>query len=144
MVWLDLCNITTARLSKKLDLQRYGPCKVIQKIGSQAYCLELLAGLQVHNVFHVSLLCKHSVREGINSTAHHLIREAPEELRKYQVQSIVNSIKDGQKIFYHIQWQGYGEDDDTWEPIINIKHLYKKLYEFHKANLGKLGIRKFT
>ena len=45
LVWLDLCNITMACPSKKLDLWRYGPYKVIQKIGSQAYCLELPAGL---------------------------------------------------------------------------------------------------
>ena len=144
LVWLDLRNITTARPSKKLDLRRYGPCKVIQKIGSQAYRLELPAGLQVHNVFHVSLLRKHSAREGVDSTAHHPIREAPEELRKYQVQSIVDSMKDGRKIFYRVQWQGYGEDDDTWEPIANVRHLRKKLHEFHKANPGKPGIREFT
>ena len=45
LVWLDLCNIIMACPSKKLDLRRYGLCRVIQKIGLQAYCLELPAGL---------------------------------------------------------------------------------------------------
>jgi hypothetical protein len=54
LVWLDLRNITSVRPSKKLDLRRHGPCKVVQIVGSQAYRLELPVGLDVHHVFHVS------------------------------------------------------------------------------------------
>jgi hypothetical protein len=69
--------------SKKLDLQRFGPYRVIQKIGLQAYCLKLPVGLQIHNVFHVSLLREHSAREGIDSSAHYPICKAPDKHRKY-------------------------------------------------------------
>jgi hypothetical protein len=75
LVWLDLRNITSVRPSKKLDLRRYGPC-VVQKVGSQAYRLELPVGLNIHNVFYLSLLRKTLCRE-------------------YQVHSIVDSMKDG-------------------------------------------------
>jgi len=40
-VWLEGQNITTDRPSKKLDDKRYGPFKVIKKIGKAAYKLEL-------------------------------------------------------------------------------------------------------
>jgi hypothetical protein len=33
LVWLDFCNVTIVYPSKKLDLQRFGPYRVIQKIG---------------------------------------------------------------------------------------------------------------
>jgi transposase InsO family protein len=143
LVWLDLRNITSVRPSKKLDLRRHGPCKVIQKVGSQAYRLELPAGLNVHNVFHVSLLRKHHALGGVDSSAHHPLRQAPDEHREYQVHSIVDSMKDGRRILYRVHWQGYDQNDDTWEPVASVRHLRRKLHEFHRSNPDKPGIREF-
>ena len=42
----------------KLFPKYYGPYKVLQKIGTMAYKLELLASSRVHPVFHVSCLNK--------------------------------------------------------------------------------------
>ena len=42
----------------KLTPKYYGPYKVLQKIGSMAYMLELLATSRVHPIFHVSSLKK--------------------------------------------------------------------------------------
>ena len=42
----------------KFSPKYYGPYKVLQKIGTMAYKLELLASSRVHPVFHVSCLKK--------------------------------------------------------------------------------------
>jgi hypothetical protein len=40
---------------------------VIKRIGKSTYHVELLAGLQVHNVFHVSMLCEHQEIDSLNT-----------------------------------------------------------------------------
>mgnify|MGYP003623167012 CR=1 FL=1 len=55
-VWLSTKNIHTQRQSKKLDHKMIGPFKVLQKVGYNAYKLELLPSIKIHNVFHLSLL----------------------------------------------------------------------------------------
>src|SRR5205814_8373322 len=55
-VWLNVQNIKTQRPSKKLDWKRLGPYTITERIGTQAYCLELPTWMKIHPVFHVSLL----------------------------------------------------------------------------------------
>ena len=47
-----------AKKDNKLSPKYYGPDKVLQKIGTTIYKLELLASSQVHPIFHVSCLKK--------------------------------------------------------------------------------------
>ena len=56
-VWLNSRNIWTQRPSRKLDNKWIGSFNVLELIGKLACCLELPETLQIHPVFHVSLLC---------------------------------------------------------------------------------------
>src|SRR5712675_327120 len=67
-VWLEGKNIKRPYDSPKLSPKRYGPFKVVAKISSVAYKLQIPATWQVHDVFHASLLTpyKETVEHGKN------------------------------------------------------------------------------
>ena len=56
MVWLLPHNIKTTRPSKKLDYKKIGTFKILAKIGTRAYKLDLQASMAIHKTFHISLL----------------------------------------------------------------------------------------
>jgi hypothetical protein len=57
-VYLLQRHIKTKRSSKKLDHKKLGPFKILKKIGTLNYKLQLPTTIRIHPVFHVSLLEK--------------------------------------------------------------------------------------
>ena len=55
-VWLIPRNIWTTRPAKKLDYKKLGPFRILAKIGTKAYRLDLPNLMKVHPTFHISLL----------------------------------------------------------------------------------------
>ena len=62
MVYLKVKRFQQQRFSttitSKLNPKYYGPFPIIAKVGEVAYKLQLLEGVMIHSVFHVSLLKK--------------------------------------------------------------------------------------
>jgi len=56
MGWLLPRNIRTTRPCRKLNYKKIGPFKILARIGTRAYKLDLPASRGIHNTFHISLL----------------------------------------------------------------------------------------
>ena len=57
-VWVSTKSWKTARPSRKLDQQMAGPYRVLEKVGTNAYRIDLPASIKVHNVINASKLRK--------------------------------------------------------------------------------------
>jgi hypothetical protein len=120
-VWLEGTNITPFRPMKKLAEKRYGPFTVLEKVGSSSYKIEIPKTWKgIHPVFNETLLTP--LREPLatqNQLAPPPIVQ-PDELVEYEVEEILDSRRRRNKQFYLVKWQGYGHEENTWEPLSNL------------------------
>ncbi|KAJ1300233.1 hypothetical protein OPQ81_005062 [Rhizoctonia solani] len=130
-VYLDGTNIKTQRSSKKLDHKKLGPYKVIKKIGKYTYQLELPKSMKIHPVFHVSLLFPKPDDEFKRDPIPLPPVVTPEGEEEYLVEKILDSRFKRKQLQYHVQWKGYGPEENTWEPKANLANALEKIKEFH-------------
>src|SRR5271170_3662727 len=60
LVWLEMKNIPTTQLAKKLDHPHAGPFKVLAKHGNSSYELALPKTWKIHPIFNELLLSKYT------------------------------------------------------------------------------------
>jgi hypothetical protein len=101
----------------KLSPKYYGPYKVLQKIGTMAYKLELPASSRVHLVFHVSCLKKvigdkipvQTIFPELDEEGKIILE--PEAIMDTRIRQLRNrSISE-----YLIKWRKLPAEDSTWE-----------------------------
>jgi hypothetical protein len=143
MVWLEGKNITSLRPTKKLDDKRYGPFKVVKRVGRSAYELELPTGWKaIHPVFNEVLLSPYhepsfpgqrrpSPPPPVNVEGH------PE----YEVEEILNVRKRGRGFQYLVHWKGYTHEEDTWEARSGLTHADEAIADFYRKNPNALKAR---
>lgn len=133
-VWLNTKNIKTSRPSKKLDHKRLGPFKIIERISSSAFRLELPHAMRfLHPVFHASLLTPHRQN---NIPNRHQPPPPPVELEghtEYEVIAILDSKRVRNKLRYLVRWAGYenSSESETWEPAENVANSHELVDLFH-------------
>ncbi len=141
-VWLNAKNIKTKRPAKKLDYKHFSPFKIIKKIGSHAYQLALPKTMNaIHNVFHVNLLSE-------DPKDYFPQRKQPppppievEGDKEYIVAEILDNRRRYGKMQYLVRWEGYGPEEDTWEPIPNLEGSQEIVHEFHDAQPKKTALK---
>jgi hypothetical protein len=126
-VFISARNISTLRPSKKLDHKQLGPFKIIGKIGSHAYRLDLPDSMKIHPVFHVSLLSPAS-NSNLPDFPERRIQPPPPIEVKGQEEWVVREILDSRrygrsrKLQYLVAWEGFPDpSDNSWEPASNLE-----------------------
>jgi Chromo (CHRromatin Organisation MOdifier) domain len=134
LVWLNRKNIASVRPSRKLDFKRFGPFKILKVVGESklAFQLELPPRWRIHDVFHASLLDPYNANEIVG--CRQPVPQPPEIVEgepKYEVEAILNSEVQRRKLWYMVDWKGYGPEERTWEPAENVANAAEVLAAYH-------------
>ena len=131
-VWLLRRHIKTTQLSSKLDYKKLGKFKILQKISSNAYKLDLPAFMKIHPVFHISLLepvASDPLQGQVQPLPPPIIIDNQEI--EYEVDEIDDSKVVGKILKYLVSWVGYS--DLTWELAANLTNSPSAVKSFHLA-----------
>jgi hypothetical protein len=135
-VWLNTRNLCTNRPSRKLNNRRHGPFTVIKEVRKYAYQLDLPATMDVHPVFHVSLL---EPTQGDPLPGQYLPPPEPVVVDgelEYEVEEVVDSRIFRRQLQYLIKWRRW--EDLTWERATEVNKL-KAIDDFHAQHPNKPG-----
>ena len=135
-VWLLRKNIKTTQPSTKLDFKCLGKFRIIKKVSSHAYKLDLPASMKVHPVFHISLLepaATDPLPDQVQPPPPPVIVE--EEEPEWEVDEIVDSKIAGRTLKYLVRWVGY--TDLTWEPNTMLANALSVVKRFHQLYPSK-------
>jgi hypothetical protein len=133
------------RVFQKLANRFYGPYKIIEKIGSVAYKLQLPEGACIHPMFHVSLLKKFYDNMALKEkTTVALPPFTDERVIFLEPQAIIDyrSIKQGTQFIKKsiVQWKHFPVEEATWEPTQQIRTLFPAMDLVDKAPFVGGGI----
>ena len=140
-MWLIRHYVRTTHPCDKLDYQRLGPFLISARINDVTYRLDLPPSLRLHLVFHCSLL-----EPCAASTIPNRVTPPPPSVQlldgpQYEVSAILDSKITRGKLYYLVDWLGYGPDDRTWEPPNHLLNALALVQEFHKQYPNKPGRR---
>src|SRR6266850_921850 len=134
-VWLKATNLKMSHPMVKLQAKCYGPFSITNIISHVTYQLSLLPQWKIHNVFHAGYLLPYKEMEEHGPN----FPEPPPKLMEgepeYEIERIVDMrcFRCNKKTQYKVQWKGYAEAHDSWEPVENI-HAPELLEEYHREN----------
>ena len=127
-VLIDRRNLTIKSSNNRSLSNKYiGLYTIIDSKGSHAYKLALPAHMRLHLMVHTSLLKPYRAC----NNKHMEVDTEDEPL--YTIDKIINSRRFSAGVKNLIRWEGYLEDNDTWEPIENLSTdgIKQLLIEFH-------------
>ena len=134
LVYVDSTFINSTRPSKKLSDKRYGPFKIIEKIGKSSYKLDIPRSWlsSVHNVFPEVILTPH---QPPSFPSQSLPPPPPPVIvdndLEWEVDSLLDVRKRGRGLQYLVHWKGFPHEQDSWEPKSNLTNVPDLLQEFY-------------
>jgi hypothetical protein len=139
MVLLSTRNIKfRGKKTSKLMPKYIGPFKIINKVGSVAYKLQLPDKYRLHPTFHVALLRRYQT-DPTRITASQPEQELDGE-DYFKVERILDH-QDRKKPghsrvtrrYFLIRWDGYPPSEDSWEPEENLRECEDALNEYYAS-----------
>jgi hypothetical protein len=145
-VWLSIRNIQIDRSFRKLDHKMLESFKILKKRDS-SYKLELFDEMNIHSVFHISLLKKdfeNSLSRQIISSSSLVVIDDEE---KFDVKNIIDSRLTkksiNQKLQYKIRWVEHSSDR-KWYSIENFENAKEIVADYHQKYFDKSNSHSFA
>lgn len=130
-VWLSAKNLKTQVPSVKLGPKYLGPFQILAQVNAVTFRLKLPDSMRIHPVFHVSLLKpfhENSFPGRVLPPPPPVVVEGEEE---FIVEGIIDSRIYRNKLQYLVKWEGYGPEENSWEPAEHV-HAPRLVQEFHQ------------
>jgi len=113
----------------KLDFKCLGKFRILQKVSSHAYKLDLPPSIKIHPVFHISLL-----EPAVTDLLPGQVQPAPppiivDDEPEWEVDEIVDLCFRGRTLEYLAHWVGF--DKLTWEPADLFANAPSVVKRFH-------------
>jgi hypothetical protein len=145
-VWLFTRNIQIDRLFKKLDHKMLESFKILKK-KDNSYKLELSIEINIHSMFHISLLRKdleNFLSKQIISSSSFVVIDDEE---KFDVKNIIDSRLTeksiNKKLQYKIKWVKHSSDE-KWYSIENFENAKKIVANYHQRYFDKSNSHSFA
>src|SRR5258705_1246640 len=135
-MWLLRKNLKMTQPLAKLNFKHLEKFRIIKKVSSHAYKLDLPASMKVHPVFHISLLepaATDPLPDQVQPLPPPVIVEDKEP--EWEVDEIVDSKIVGRTLKYLVRWVGY--TDLTWEPSTLLANAPSVVKRFHQSYPSK-------
>ena len=119
--------------SKKLTSRFAEPFRVVEVISKVAYRLDLPEDINIHPVFHVSLLRPYYDEDDHDEPEKGLVPEIlPDGSTEFVVERILDSRVYRRQKQYLVKWKGLPVHDSTWEPEKHLKNAPEAIKEYHQ------------
>ena len=134
MVWVSTRHMVLSG-NRKFQQRYVGPYRILERIGKVAYKLDLPPSMNIHPVFHVSLLTPHKPRPSDMAAPQDWDPddEAEDGSPVYEVENILDQQGEGPSARYLVKWKGFSDADATWEPLSHLTNCARILRAFRRA-----------
>lgn len=138
MIWLFTKNIWTEQPLKKLNHKMKGSFRIVRKVYTSSYELELSASMKTHWVFHSLLLWLNLNDLLLNQTPEPVSSVIVNDKEEWEVDNILNSRLHYERLQYQVKWHEI-DVNWTWYNAESFEHSPELIRAFHEVYLNKLS-----
>jgi len=130
-VWLSTKNLNINQPSRKLTKRQIEPYTITHVISPNMVVLKLPPSFKIDAPINVSQLCPYKLP---TIPRQHIMPQAPVEVEgeeEYIVQEILDSYLRHNKLEFLVKWEGYTNENNSWEPKDNCKNACNAIATFY-------------